>query len=128
LTLHPGHGDYWEDSIESLGIPLLRVPRRRNRIARLLEIVRLLRPCKPHLIHGWHLFSSPYAGIAGKLLGAKSLGFLQGSYQAFRNSPQEATLSLYLVDALMATPFCGRTTQEGADIKKTEYICGTKCS
>ena len=41
LTLHPGYGDYWEDPIESLGIPLIRIPRRRNRVLRAFNIVNV---------------------------------------------------------------------------------------
>ena len=43
LTLNPGHGDHWEKPVESLGIPLLRVPKNANRLLRLFEIVKLLR-------------------------------------------------------------------------------------
>src|SRR6202022_4182355 len=48
VTLHPDCSDYWEGAIESLGIPLLRVARRRNPLARLLEITRKVRPYRPH--------------------------------------------------------------------------------
>lgn len=101
VTLHPERGDYWEKAIESMDIPLLRISRRKNRVARTIAIAWKLSPYKPDLIHGWHLFTSPYAGAVAKILGAKSLGSLRSSYQAFCNSPQEATLSLYLMDALM---------------------------
>lgn len=102
LTLHPGHDDYWEKPIESLNIPLLRVPRRRNKIARLLDITQALRPYKPQLIHGWTLPISPYAAASAKMLDAKSLGFLQLSYQTFCNRPMESYLSLFFTDAIVA--------------------------
>src|SRR5215469_4719903 len=62
LSLHPGYKDYWEDPIQKLGIPLLFVPPRRNKLFRLLDITAKLRTQRPDLIHGWHLFASPYAG------------------------------------------------------------------
>lgn len=105
LTLHPDCNDYWEKPISSLGIPLLPVPRQHNQVARLNKIIDTLRPYKPDLIHGWHLFSSPYAGAAAKFLGSKSLGFLQGSFQAFVKSPLEAISSFFFVDGMMTNSF-----------------------
>lgn len=102
VTLHPGAGDYWEESIERLGIPLLRVPRSRNRLSRLLAVVRALKPYRPELVHGWHLFASPYAGAAGKLLGARaSLGSLRGSFEAYRRQRAESLLTECLVDGIL---------------------------
>jgi glycosyltransferase involved in cell wall biosynthesis len=102
VTLHPECGDYWERSIEELGVPLLRVRRRANRLARLAAIVGALRPHRPQLVHGWHLFASPYAGAAGKILGARaSLGSLRGSFEAYRRERIEAVLTECLVDGIL---------------------------
>ena len=101
-TLHPDSGDYWEDRIESLGIPLLRVPRRRNRLLRLKSLVSLLRPFRPRLLHGWHLFASPYAGAAAACLRAPaSLGSLRSSYRAYRVQRRQALLTEWLTDGLL---------------------------
>lgn len=101
LTLHPEHGDYWENPIRQLSIPLLPISQRPNQLMRLLDIVRVLRLYNPDLIHGWHSFASPYAGMAGKLLGVKSLGGLRDSYRIFWRNPVVARLTLLLVDALL---------------------------
>lgn len=101
ITLHPGHSDHWETPVENLNIPLLRIQRQRNRAMRLLDIVKALRPHKPRLIHGWHLFASPYAGAVAKIFGAKSLGGLRGSFHSFQNHPLEANLTMCLVDAIL---------------------------
>jgi glycosyltransferase involved in cell wall biosynthesis len=101
VTLHPGFNDYWESRIEALSIPVFGIFRRRNRLARLLEILRVLRPYQPKLIHGWHLFASLYAGLAAKLMGVKSVGSLRGSFQSFRNGHLESILSLALVDSIL---------------------------
>ena len=82
LTLHPDHDDYWEKPIEELDIPLLRVPQKANRMQRLSEIVKLLRPYRPDLIHGWHFFASAYAGLAGRVLGVPCVGGIRSSYSA----------------------------------------------
>src|SRR5262249_40076638 len=102
VTMQPEPGDYWEEPIRQLGIPLLRVARRANRIARLLKIASALRSYAPELVHAWHLHASPYAGAAAKLLGAKaSLGSLRGSFASFQESRFQAKLALWLVDALI---------------------------
>jgi len=105
LTLHPGHDDFWEKPIESLGIQLIRIPHRSSRLARLLDIVRVLRPYQPQLIHGWHLFTSPYAGMAARLLVARSLGGVRGTSRTFWNNPLEACLTLYLVDGILVNSY-----------------------
>lgn len=92
LTLNPGHGDYWEKPVESLGIPLLRVPKNDNRLLRLFEIVKLLRPYKPELLHGWHFFASAYAGLAARLLGVPCVGGIRSSFQ-----PDRQDLEIFLV-------------------------------
>jgi len=119
LTLHPGHNDYWEQPIESLNIPLVRIPHRRSRLARLFDIIRVLRPYKPQLIHGWHLFASPYAGIAAKILGVRSLGGVRGTSNTFWNNALEAYLTLFTVDGLLVNSYFASGQLEAArKIKK----------
>ena len=102
VTIHPGCGDYWEPEVNRLGIPLLRVARGGSRVGRLMKIVRVLRPHRPRLIHGWHLFASGYAGAAAKLVGANaSLASTRGSYRAYRAQRAEAFLAKLLTDAML---------------------------
>lgn len=101
LTLHPGHDDYWEKPIESLGIPLIRISQHRNRIKRLREIIKVLRSHNPRLIHGWHLFASVYAGLASKVLKTKSIGGVRNTYRTFSNHGLEVKLTTMTVDALV---------------------------
>jgi glycosyltransferase involved in cell wall biosynthesis len=113
-TLHPDSGDYWEERIESLGIPLLRVPRRRNRLLRLKSLVSLLRPYRPRLVHGWHLFASPYAGAAAACLRAPaSLGSLRSSYRAYRVHRKQALLTEWLTDGLLVNSKAAASKLEG---------------
>lgn len=101
ITLHPNHDDYWEKPIEDLGIPLLRVTQKTNRFTRLSEIIRLVRPFKPDLIHGWHFFASAYAGMVARFLGVPCVGGIRSSY-----SPHQRNLETFLVhrfcDAIVA--------------------------
>lgn len=101
LSLHPGHNDYWEGPIEKLGIRLDRVPYRTNQLLRAAEIIQRLRSFRPHLVQGWHSFASPYAGLAAKMLGAKSVGGIRGSIHAFLNARVVAATTLFSVDAML---------------------------
>jgi len=100
ITLHPGHNDYWEKPIEDLGIPLFRINQRANRLGRFLEILRVIRGFSPDLIHGWHLFSSPYAGLAAKCVKAKSLGGVRSNFELTRDK-LESKLTMLMCDGLV---------------------------
>ena len=102
LTLHPGNDDYWEKPIEQLGIPLFRIAQRRNRWARLKEIIKVIRPFHPNLIHGWHLFASGYAGLAAKWLDARCLGGVRNTFETFSSHRLESKLMLWTADAIVA--------------------------
>jgi len=101
LTLHPGHHDYWEKPIEDLGISLYRLPHRNNRALRLMDILNILRPYQPRLIHGWHMFASAYAGMASKILSSKSIGGIRSSYRSLKNT-WETRLSSFFCDAIIS--------------------------
>ena len=101
LTLHPGHNDYWEKPIKDLGIPLFEIPSRKNRISRLIEIVRIIRPYQPKLIHGWHIFASAYAGLVSQLLRTKSLGGVRNYSSFLKNNLLEFLVTLWTVDAIV---------------------------
>lgn len=101
LTLHPGHDDFWEKPIRELGIPLFEIPQRANRLARLWQIVGVLRSYKPSLIHGWHVFSGVYAGLAAKILGAKSLAGIRSSFLHLKSGPETKLMRIFC-DAVIA--------------------------
>lgn len=102
ITLHPNYNDYWEQPIEALGIPLRRIPQSSNRLWRLWQIIKILKPHRPAVIHGWHLFASVYAGLAGKLLRTRSIGGVRNTFQTFESHSLEAKLTLWTVDGLVA--------------------------
>lgn len=113
ITLHPGHNDYWEKPIEDLGIPLFHVYQNKNRLSRLLQIIKILRPFKPQLIHGWHMFSGAYAALAAKLLRVKSIAGIRSNYQALEYT-LETKIVRRLSDALVVN------SQNAASSYKTD--------
>lgn len=101
LTLHPGHGDFWEEPIRDLGIPLYEIPERSNKLVRLHQIIRILRPFKPALIHGWHAFPGVYAGLSAKWLGAKSIAGIRSSYLPLKGALETKIIRRFC-DAVVA--------------------------
>jgi len=63
-------------------------------------MIKVIRQNNPHLIHGWHLFTSPYAGFSAKFLGVNSLGSLRVSFRKFYQNPIAALLSLIVNDGI----------------------------
>lgn len=121
ITLHPNHNDYWEKPIEDLGIPLFRVAQKPGILRRLVEIIKILRPIKPDIIHGWHFFSSVYAGLAARFLRVPCLGGIRSQY-----SPHEKGLDNYLVktncDAVVANSQAAAYAYQRALKKKHQAI------
>jgi glycosyltransferase involved in cell wall biosynthesis len=71
ITFHPGAGDYWENPIQSLGVPLHAVSRRPNVALRLVEFFGLLRRIRPTIVVSWTLHLNFVAAVLGKLAGAR---------------------------------------------------------
>lgn len=113
LTLHPGFNDYWEKPIEDLAIPLYRITRSPNRLSRFREILAILKPFHPQLIHGWHLFSGVYAAAAGKLLHAKNLCGIRNTYKTFVGHRLLSNIALRLADG-----FVVNSISAAADLRK----------
>lgn len=101
LTLHPDQGDFWETPIQALGVPLIRIAPSRFPPVRLARIIQIIRHHRPRLIHGWHLFTSPYAGLAAKWLGTCSVGSVRGSFNSISQPSLESILTPFLVDVLL---------------------------
>ena len=121
ITLHPNHNDYWEKPIEDLGIPLFRVAQRPAKMGRLVEIIKILRSFDPDIIHGWHFFSSVYAGLAARILRVPCLGGIRSQY-----SPHEKGLDNCLVktncDAVVANSQAAAYAYQRALKKKHQEI------
>ncbi len=118
ITLHPGHDDYWEKPVEALDISLIRIDQKKNRLARLLEIIRHLRVHQPGLIHGWHTFSSVYAGLAGKILRSTSLGGIRSSYSAIKGAWATRLMRLTCDAVLANSEVTAEAYRGGQKIKK----------
>lgn len=71
-------------------------------MARILDMARQLRVYRPDIVHAWHLFASPYAGIVSRLVGARaSLSSLRGSFESFQQTRMQARLALSLTQGMV---------------------------
>ena len=121
LTLHPGYGDYWEAPIEKLGIPLIRINQQKNRLARMNEIVEVLSPFQPKLVHGWHLFSGAYASLIAPRFKARSLVGIRNVYSAIYNS-LELQIALYFTNAFITNSISTAKELSNRNRKKLKPI------
>lgn len=67
-------GEFWEERIRVLGVPVVWVGERTSRLARLFRIVKELAPYRPDVVQSSHFFTNPYAVMAARCLGLREIG------------------------------------------------------
>ncbi len=70
-------GEYWEDRVRELGVPVSWVGENPSRAMRLLRITRSLRKAPPDLLQSQHFYTNLYAAAAARVLGAREVGALR---------------------------------------------------
>ena len=70
-------GEFWEDRIRALGVPVMWVGQRASRMGRLAKIVRVLRRDRPELLQSQHFYTNLYAYGAARTLGVRDAGTLR---------------------------------------------------
>jgi len=60
LTFDPGRP--WDDIVRGNGSTLLQLPRRKNRLGRLVELHKIIRREQPCIVHSWSHHTNVYAG------------------------------------------------------------------
>jgi glycosyltransferase involved in cell wall biosynthesis len=76
----------YRDALRAHGVEPLWLGKFGGPPGRLLRLVRLLRPFRPHVIQSTHSFMNLYAGLAGRWLGSPSLGALRSSLRFCRRA------------------------------------------
>jgi len=72
-------GEFHEAQFRSMGIPFVWVGRFGNPLLRLLTLILAMSRFRPHVIQSSHSFANLYAALAGRALGAVSLGALRST-------------------------------------------------
>jgi glycosyltransferase involved in cell wall biosynthesis len=67
-------GDYWQNQIARLGVPIVAVGRTPSRLLRLCNIFRSAEGLKPHIVQSQHFYTNLYAVATARALGAREIG------------------------------------------------------
>ena len=70
-------GEFWQEKIESLGVPVAYVGTQPSRIQRLFRILKEVRNDRPALLQSQHFFANAYVGITGRILGVSAIGAMR---------------------------------------------------
>ena len=70
-------GEHWEELIRQLGIPVIWVGEKQNRLIRLAKIIKNTRESKATIIQSHHFYTNLYAGITGRILGIQNIGAIR---------------------------------------------------
>lgn len=70
-------GEFWEEQIAALGVPVTWIGQNRARAQRLLQIIKTLRRSPPDVIQSQHFYTNLYAVAAARALGRREVGALR---------------------------------------------------
>lgn len=70
-------GEFWEQPIRDLGVPITWVGSSASRLARLGAMLRVLRSDPPAIVQSAHFYTNIYAVAIGAALGSRSIGALR---------------------------------------------------
>jgi glycosyltransferase involved in cell wall biosynthesis len=70
-------GEFWEEKIQALGIPVIWVGQNESKIARLHRIIRELRKHPADIVQSQHFFTNLYAVAAARALGFQEVGAMR---------------------------------------------------
>lgn len=70
-------GEFWEDRIKALGVPIIWVGQSQSRFRRLWRIISELRRNRPDVLQSQHFYTNIYVGVAARLLGIPDIGALR---------------------------------------------------
>jgi glycosyltransferase involved in cell wall biosynthesis len=97
-------GEYWEEPIRKLGIPVQWVGRSRSRLVRLFAVIKAARALKPEVIQSQHFYANGCVALAARVTGAWGVGAIRndGFSEVSGNGPIFGRLNLRLPAMLAA--------------------------
>ena len=70
-------GEFWEDPIRELGVPITWVGQSRSRLVRLLRLVGEARLFRPQILQSQHPYTNLYAAAGARALGLREIGAIR---------------------------------------------------
>jgi glycosyltransferase involved in cell wall biosynthesis len=102
-------GEFWENPIRELGIPVIWVGEKTSRAARCLRVIRELRQDPPHIVHSQHFYTNLYAVVAARVMRAREIGAIRNDVwsEVRDNGPLLGRLSLRVPAVMVANSKAG---------------------
>jgi glycosyltransferase involved in cell wall biosynthesis len=99
------HGEFYENTLTSLGITPVRITAR-GPAQRIIQMRAALKDFHPHFIQATHFYTSFYAGILGRLNGSTAVGAIRNDLiQDLRGVGRYGPLILRLPDVFLANSY-----------------------
>jgi glycosyltransferase involved in cell wall biosynthesis len=70
-------GEFWEEKIAALGVPVAWVGKQQNKLARLARIIEVLRKDRPQVLQSQHFYTNLYVTAAARVLGLREVGAMR---------------------------------------------------
>jgi glycosyltransferase involved in cell wall biosynthesis len=108
-------GQYWEESIRKLGVPIFFAGASENRLWRLLTIISIVYSNNPMIIQSQHFYTNIYSAIAGYLCKKPHIGAIRsnGNYEVKITGTFFGKLCLHMPKYLAANSLAGKRYAEG---------------
>jgi glycosyltransferase involved in cell wall biosynthesis len=90
-------GEFWEEKIKALGIPVTWVGEHPSRLRRLFRILEEVRKDPPDVLQSQHFHANAYVGLVSRLTGAVGIGALRsnGQMEMSESGPLGGWLNLH---------------------------------
>lgn len=72
-------GEFWEDKIRQLGVPVTCIGDQSSRMKRLVRVFREVRKFSPDFLQSQHFFANSYVGLTGRIRRLKSIGAMRNN-------------------------------------------------
>jgi glycosyltransferase involved in cell wall biosynthesis len=72
-------GEYWQEPIRALGVPIATVGQKASRAARLSEVAKACRALRPQIVQSQHFYTNLYATLAARSCGARDIGAIRAN-------------------------------------------------
>ncbi len=119
-------GEFWEEPIRALGVPVTWVGQATSRAARVRAIIAACRQLKPQILQSQHFYTNLYAALAARWLGLREIGAVRASgyHEVLENGRLLGWLSLNLPRLIAANSQAAvdYTIQQGAASERVFFL------
>lgn len=90
-------GEFWEERIKALGVPVTWAGDQPSRLRRMLRVLKEVRKDPPHILQSQHFFTNAYVGLTARLFQVSGVGAMRsnGSAEVSGSGPLGGWLNLH---------------------------------